>query len=213
MTTPDESLLDAWRICNRATVLLVESLPDALWPLALSGAPRRAVRNVAAHLHNCRGAWLKSLGKGAGIAVPASLDPKSATRARTVAALGRSGEAMLRLLAAGVPIQRGTTLRTHAHVVTCLVQHRMQRRVEPGIEHAADQTRLALAPVGTRNQFIGRHEPQFKAVDITGAEYARDFPLPGASGNRRTSTPSSRTTESHAEPSRVSATALIRGVL
>ncbi len=102
MTTPDESLLDAWRICDRATILLVESLPDALWPLALSGAPRRAVRNVAAHLHNCRASWLKSLATGAGIPVPPSLDPKSATRARTVAALGRSGGAILRLLGAGI---------------------------------------------------------------------------------------------------------------
>lgn len=102
MSDPDETLFDAWRIGNRVTILLVESLPDALWPLALSGAPRRAVRNVAVHLHNCRGLWLKSLGRGAGIAAPANLDPKSATRARSVAALGRSGEAILRLLRAGV---------------------------------------------------------------------------------------------------------------
>jgi len=102
MSTPEESLLDAWRICDRATALLVESLPDDAWPLALSSAPRRAVRNVAVHLHNCRGLWLKSLGQGAGIAAPANLDPKSATRARTVAALGRSGEAILRLLRAGI---------------------------------------------------------------------------------------------------------------
>lgn len=102
MANLDESLLDAWRIGNRATILLVESLPDPLWPLALSGAPRRAVRNVAAHLHNSRGLWMKSLARGAGIAVPANLDPKRATRARTVAALGRSGEAILRLLRAGL---------------------------------------------------------------------------------------------------------------
>lgn len=102
MASPDDALLDAWRICNRVTTQLVESLPDALWPLALSGAPRRSVRNVAVHLHNCRGLWLKSLGLGAGIVAPANLDPKSATRARTVAALGRSGEAILRLLRAGI---------------------------------------------------------------------------------------------------------------
>jgi uncharacterized damage-inducible protein DinB len=102
MSTPEESLLDAWRICQRVTTQLVESLPEALWPLALSGAPRRPVRNVAVHLHNCRGLWLKSLAQGAGIAVPANLDPQSATRARTVAALGKSGEAILRLLRAGV---------------------------------------------------------------------------------------------------------------
>ncbi len=101
MSDSDEALLDAWRIGNRVTILLVESLPEALWPLALPGAPRRAVRNVAVHLHNCRGLWLKSLGRGAGIAAPSSLDPKSATRARTVAALGRSGAAILRLLRAG----------------------------------------------------------------------------------------------------------------
>lgn len=102
MATPEESLLDAWRICSRATTLLVESLPDALWPLALSGAPRRTVRNVAVHLHNCRGLWLKSLAVGSDVAPPPSLDAKAATRARTVAALGRSGEAILRLLRAGV---------------------------------------------------------------------------------------------------------------
>lgn len=102
MATPEESLLDAWRISNRTTILLVESLPDALWPLALSGAPRRTVRNVAVHLHNCRGSWMKSLAVDGDIALPASLDAKTATRARTVAALGRSGEAILRLLGAGV---------------------------------------------------------------------------------------------------------------
>jgi len=99
---PDETLLDAWRICDRVTSLLVGSLPDALWPMALPSAPRRAVRNVAVHLHNCRGLWLKSLARGAGIPVPAPLDPRRATRAGTVAALGESGAAILRLLSAGL---------------------------------------------------------------------------------------------------------------
>jgi uncharacterized damage-inducible protein DinB len=102
MATPDEPLLDAWRICNRTTILLVENLPDALWPLALSGAPRRTVRSVAVHLHNGRGSWMRSLAVDADVAQPASLDAKTATRARTVAALARSGEAILRLLQAGV---------------------------------------------------------------------------------------------------------------
>ena len=102
MATLGDSLLDAWRIGNRTSIFLVENLPEALWPLALPAAPRGAVRNVAVRLHNCRGLWLKSLAKGAGIAPPPALDPRTATRARTVAALERSGEAILRLLSAGV---------------------------------------------------------------------------------------------------------------
>ncbi len=38
----------------------------------------------------------------------------------------------------------------------------------------------ALAAAG-----CSENKPQFKAVDITGAEYARDFPLPDASGKPR----------------------------
>lgn len=95
--------LAAWRICNRATLLLVDSLPEALWPLALPSAPRRSVRNLAAHLHNSRRLWMTSLARGpAGPPLPRRVEPNRATRDQVVAALRESGERIHQLLAIGL---------------------------------------------------------------------------------------------------------------
>lgn len=48
---------------------------------------------------------------------------------------------------------------------------------------AALATLAAAAALGTAACM--ENKPQFKAVDITGAEYARDFPLPDADGKMR----------------------------
>ena len=47
-----------------------------------------------------------------------------------------------------------------------LVQHRVHRRIEPGENLRADQARLALAPVGAGNDFLGRHQVQCQTVAI-----------------------------------------------
>lgn len=103
MSTLEPAALAAWRICNRATLLLVENLPEALWPLALPSAPRRPVRALAVHLHNCRRLWMTSLAKGpTGPPLPRRVEPNRATREQVVAALRESGERIRELLAIGL---------------------------------------------------------------------------------------------------------------
>lgn len=97
MTTAEESVSKAWHINCRATTFLVERLPDALWPLALPGAPRRTVRGMAVHLHDCRCLWMKSLARGSGVAVPASLGRGDVGQADVLAALATSEDALQRL--------------------------------------------------------------------------------------------------------------------
>jgi uncharacterized damage-inducible protein DinB len=97
-----ESVLDAWRINDRATAFLIERLPGGLWPLSLPGAPRRTVRTIGVHLHNCRCLWLSSLSKQSGIGIPPRVGRASATQAEVVAALALSGEALYRLLRLGL---------------------------------------------------------------------------------------------------------------
>ncbi len=102
MRTLQDSVRNAWRINDRTTTFLVEGLPEELWPMALPGAPRRTIRSVAAHLHNARLLWIRTLGTGLGASLPEPLDRHTATRGETVAALARSGEPILRLLEAGL---------------------------------------------------------------------------------------------------------------
>ena len=58
--------------------------------------------------------------------------------------------ALLRIVAARIRIQSGAPLRRHADEMRALVQHRVQRRIEPREDLRADQARLALAPIGAR---------------------------------------------------------------
>ncbi|HEX4591508.1 MAG TPA: DinB family protein [Gemmataceae bacterium] len=105
--TPDlsDTILAAWRTNSRVTAYLVEHLPAKLWNEAIPEMPFRTVRTVAAHLHNSRVGWIRTLGREHGITVPAIVDRRRATRAQVVAGLRRSAkgiEALLRLgIAAG----------------------------------------------------------------------------------------------------------------
>jgi len=116
----------------------VRGLPAEIWSLAVPGAPRRTVRAIAAHLHNSRCMWVKTLGREHGIAAPARVDPLRVTRRELVAALPRSAaaiEALLELgLASGgaVPPSRGYVWRNLAldvpHVLTYFVAHEAHYR-------------------------------------------------------------------------------------
>lgn len=101
---PDLSptLLAAWRTNCRVTAYLVEQLPDALWDAPLPGVPRRTIRVIAAHLHNARSRWLRTLGKEHGIAVPALVDLRRVTRRHLLSALKRSEQGIEALLELGV---------------------------------------------------------------------------------------------------------------
>lgn len=132
------TVLAAWRTNNRVTTQLVQDLPPALWDFPLPGAPRRTIRAVAAHLHNVRCMWVKTLGREHGIAIPARLDHRRVTPRQLVAALKRSSagiEALLELgLAADgwVPPSRGYVWRNLSldvgHVLTYFVAHEAHHR-------------------------------------------------------------------------------------
>lgn len=102
MSAQCDTILDAWRINDRVTTFLVESIPPELWSLALPGAPRRAVRNICAHLHNSRCSWMKGLATGTEVTVPAPLAPSKATHRAVSSALGESGLQMLQMIEAGL---------------------------------------------------------------------------------------------------------------
>jgi uncharacterized damage-inducible protein DinB len=102
MRPEDEMLLDAWRINARVSAYLVERLPADLWGVALPRSPRRTVRSIAAHLHNSRCAWMKSLAAGAGVSPPPPVDRGKATPGEVAEALDRSGAGILRMLEAGL---------------------------------------------------------------------------------------------------------------
>jgi uncharacterized damage-inducible protein DinB len=102
--TPDlrETLLAAWRTNSLVTAHLVEHLPAALWEASVPGVPRRTVRTIAAHLHNSRSRWLRTLGQEHGIAVPPLVDLRRVTRRGLLAALKRSARGMEELLELGI---------------------------------------------------------------------------------------------------------------
>ena len=134
----ESSLLSAWRTSNRVTLQLVEHLPSALWDVAVPGAPQRTIRAIAAHLHNARCRWVKTLGREHGITAPARVDHHRVTSRQLVAALKRSStgiEALLKLGFAAngaVPPSNGYVWRNLsldvAHVLTYFVAHEAHHR-------------------------------------------------------------------------------------
>jgi uncharacterized damage-inducible protein DinB len=163
-----ESLLAAWRTSNRVTVELIESLPPALWTLAVPGVPRRTIRDVAAHLHNTRCAWIRTLGEEHGIAAPARVDRRRVTRRQLAAALNRSSAGMEALFDLGLasdgrlPPSRGYVWRNLAldvgHVLTYFVAHDAHHRGQ--LVMAARQLghRLPGATTAALWQWKARHE-------------------------------------------------------
>jgi uncharacterized damage-inducible protein DinB len=95
-------LIAAWRTNHRATAYLVEHLPASLWSRKVPGVPRLTVGMIAAHLHNSRCRWIKSLGATHGVAVPRLVDLRRVRRGELVKALARSSEGMVRLIELGV---------------------------------------------------------------------------------------------------------------
>ena len=92
-----ESLRATWRTNHRVTCFLVERLPADLWPLPVPGVPRRTVRTIAGHMHNARCVWLRMLGRGTGLRVPARVDLGTVSQRQLLAALERSSKVMLQL--------------------------------------------------------------------------------------------------------------------
>lgn len=92
----------AWRTNHLATVFLVEHLPRALWSLQVPGIPRLTVGMIAAHIHNSRCMWIKSLGARQGVKAPKRVDLRRVRPPELVRALARSSEGMVRLIELGL---------------------------------------------------------------------------------------------------------------
>ncbi len=147
-----DALLAAWGTSQRVTTFLVERLPDPLWRAAIPGIPTRTVRSVAAHLHNARCRWVKTLGSEPGIALPARVDQRTVTPRELVTALEQSGRGIAALLELGnshgghVPPSKAYTWRNLPldveHVLTYFVAHEAHHRGQ--IVMAARQLGLRL---------------------------------------------------------------------
>ena len=131
-------LVAAWRTNNRVTAELIERLPRQLWNLAVPGSPHRTIRSIAAHLHNARCMWVKTLGREHGIAAPARADHYRVTPRHVVAALKRSSQGIESLIELGcanggrIPPSKGYVWRNLsldvAHVLTYFVAHEAHHR-------------------------------------------------------------------------------------
>jgi uncharacterized damage-inducible protein DinB len=95
-------LIAAWRTNHRATAYLVEHLPRSIWSSRVPGIPRLTVGMIAAHIHNSRCMWIKSLGAPHGVKVPSRVDLRSVRQPELVKALSRSSEGMIRLIELGI---------------------------------------------------------------------------------------------------------------
>ena len=153
------TLAAAWRTNNRVTSDLVRGLPAALWDTPVPGTPRRTVRTIAAHLHNARCSWVRTLGREHGIVAPPRVEPRQVTRRQLVAALKRSSlgiEALIELGLASqgqVPPSKGYVWRNLAldvgHVLTYFVAHEAHHRGQ--IVMVARQTLQRLPPAITND--------------------------------------------------------------
>ena len=133
-----DSILAAWRTNNRVTVDFIRSLPKALWTTCPPGISNRTVRSIAAHLHNARCSWLKTLGREHGITAPARVDHHRVTPRQLIAALQQSSKGMEALLELGlsaggtVPPSKGYVWRNLAldvgHVLSYFVGHEAHHR-------------------------------------------------------------------------------------
>ena len=149
------AIRDAWRTNHRATVLLVENVPAEAWAAPAPGLPRKSIRTIAAHLHNSRRAWLRTLGAPHGIAIPDGVDKRTVTRKQLVAALNSSGRAMEELLSFGsrhggrIPPTKAYVWRNLpldiAHVLAYFVAHEAHHRGQ-----ISSLARMSGAPIPQR---------------------------------------------------------------
>ncbi len=131
-------MLAAWRTSCRTTAFLVERLPPGLWAAPIPGSPGRTPRALAAHLHNARVRWTRTLGAELGVLAPAPVDRHRATRRTVLAALRRSAEGIGELLRLGLarggalPLTRAYVWRNLpldvGHVLAYFVAHEAHHR-------------------------------------------------------------------------------------
>jgi len=135
---PGATLLAAWRTNSRVTAFLVEQLPAAAWGAGVPGAPRQTIRGLAAHLHNARVRWIRTLGQEHGISAPAMVDRHTIARGSLLPHLRRSSRGVEAVLSLGieaggvVPPSKGYVWRNLpldvGHVMTYFVAHEGHHR-------------------------------------------------------------------------------------
>jgi uncharacterized damage-inducible protein DinB len=145
-------ILQAWRTNNAVNVHLVEGIPSTLWAAQIPGVPRRTVRMIAAHLHNSRCSWIKTLGTEHGIPAPAHVNRRTVSRRALSSALKRSSRGIEALLQLGlandgvVPPSRRYVWRNLpldvGHVLAYFVAHEAHHRGQ--VVMAARQLGLRL---------------------------------------------------------------------
>jgi uncharacterized damage-inducible protein DinB len=134
----EASILAAWTTNTRATAHLVRHIPTAVWSATVPGVPSRTVRSLAAHLHNSRCSWVRTLGREHGVAVPPPVDHRTVTRRQLLSALDRSSRGIAALLqlrcnhGGRIPPSKGYVWRNLAldvaHVLTYFVAHEAHHR-------------------------------------------------------------------------------------
>jgi uncharacterized damage-inducible protein DinB len=146
------TILSAWQTNNRVNIYLIEQIPAPLWAANVPGVPQRTIRMIAAHLHNARCSWIKTLGAEHGIPVPLRVDRRTVSRRALIAAFRRSSRGLQGILQLGldsggvVPSSKAYVWRNLpldvAHVLTYFVAHEAHHRGQ--IIMAARQVGLRL---------------------------------------------------------------------
>ena len=99
---PGQAVIAAWRTNNRATTYIVEQLPPAVWSMLVPGVPRLTVGMIAAHIHNSRCSWIRSIGARHGVKVPRLVDMRRVRPKELVRALSRSSQGIVGLIELGI---------------------------------------------------------------------------------------------------------------
>ena len=96
------AIIAAWRTNDRATTYLVEQLPAVVWSKPVPGIPRLTVGMIAAHIHNTRCGWIRSIGARHGVKVPGRVDLRRVRPKELLLALSRSNKGMIGLIELGI---------------------------------------------------------------------------------------------------------------
>jgi uncharacterized damage-inducible protein DinB len=130
--------VEPWRTNCRVTRALVAELPTAIWAQAIPGMSRRTIRMVAAHLHNARSRWIKTLGVPWGIRRPPLVNVHSVSRRSVLAALRQSDKGIEEIIQLGLregghvpptPVYTWRNLPLDVgHVLTYFVAHEAHHR-------------------------------------------------------------------------------------
>lgn len=100
--TTSTLILEPWHTNARVTERLVAALTGTLWESRIPGLERKTVGMLAAHLHNVRSRWIKTLGVPLGVVRPPLVDLRRVKRLALVTALRGSARAIEQLLQRGL---------------------------------------------------------------------------------------------------------------